>query len=59
VSWKQAEAYGALLPLIVGGEIVSAFDRSFSLEDAPEALLHLREDRPFGNVTLAVAALSD
>ena len=49
---EQAEAYAGLLPLIAGGEIEPAFDRFFSLEDAPEALRHLIEDRPFGKVTL-------
>jgi NADPH2:quinone reductase len=56
---EQAEAYGAFLPLIASGDIVPAFDRSFALEDAPEALRHLIEDRPFGKVTLSVGAPSD
>jgi len=51
---EQAEAYGAVLPLIVSGEITPAHDRSFPLEQAPEALRHLIEDRPFGKVTLQV-----
>jgi NADPH2:quinone reductase len=55
---EQAEAYGVFLPLIVGGDIVPAFDRSFSLQGASEALRHLIEDRPFGKVTLTVGALS-
>ena len=54
---ELAEAYAVLLPLIAGGEIAPAFDRSFPLEDAPEALRHLIEDRPFGKVTLIVGAL--
>jgi NADPH2:quinone reductase len=56
---EQAEAYAALLPLIVSGEITPAFDRSYLLEDAPEALRHLIEDRPFGKVTLTVGASSE
>jgi NADPH2:quinone reductase len=52
---EQAEAYATVLPLIAGGEIVPAHDRSFPLEQAPEALRHLIEDRPFGTVTLTVA----
>src|ERR1700683_4648542 len=44
----QAEAYPAALPLIAGGAIAPAHDRSFPLEAAPEALRHLIEDRPFG-----------
>ncbi len=56
---EQAEAYAGLLPLIAGGEIAPAFDRFFSLEDAPEALRYLIEDRPFGKVTLTPYALSD
>ena len=55
---EQAEAYTAVLPLIAGGQIAPAHDRSFPLEQAPEALRHLIEDRPFGTVTLTVDALS-
>jgi NADPH:quinone reductase len=51
---EQAAAYAKVLPLIAGGEIVPARDRSFPLEQAPEALRHLIEDRPFGKVTLTV-----
>jgi NADPH:quinone reductase len=51
---EQAEAYAAVLPLIASGEITPAHDRSFPLEQAPEALRHLVEDRPFGKVTLTV-----
>jgi NADPH2:quinone reductase len=53
---EQAEAYAAVLPLIASGEIAPAHDRSFPLEEAPEALRHLIEDRPFGKVTLTVGA---
>jgi NADPH2:quinone reductase len=52
----QAEAYAAVLPLIASGEITPAHDRSFPLAQAPEALRHLIEDRPFGTVTLSVGA---
>jgi NADPH:quinone reductase-like Zn-dependent oxidoreductase len=38
---EQAEAYTAVLPLIAGGQIAPAHDRSFPLEQAPEALRHL------------------
>ncbi len=55
---EQAEAYAAVLPLIASGEITPAHDRSFPLEQAPEALRHLVEDRPFGKVTLTVGAYS-
>jgi NADPH:quinone reductase len=55
---EQAEAYSATLPLIAGGQIAPAHDRSFPLEQAPEALRHLIEDRPFGTVPLTVDALS-
>lgn len=51
---EQAAAYAAVLPLIASGEIAPAHDRSFSLDQAPEALRHLIEDRPFGTVTLSV-----
>jgi NADPH2:quinone reductase len=53
---EQAEAYAAVLPLIASGEITPAHDRSFPLAQAPEALRHLIEDRPFGTVTLSVGA---
>jgi hypothetical protein len=46
------------LPLIAGGQIAPAHDRACPLEQAPEALRHLIEDRPFGTVTLTVDALS-
>jgi NADPH:quinone reductase-like Zn-dependent oxidoreductase len=55
---EQAEGYAAVLPLIASGEITPAHDRSFPLEQAPEALRHLVEDRPFGKVTLTVGAYS-
>jgi NADPH:quinone reductase-like Zn-dependent oxidoreductase len=55
---EQAEAYAAVLPLIASGEITPAHARSFPLEQAPEALRHLIEDRPFGKVTLTVDANS-
>ena len=51
---EQATAYAAVLPLVAGGQVVPAHDRSFPLEQAPEALRHLIEDRPFGTVTLTV-----
>ena len=54
---EQAEAYAAVLPLIAGGQIVPAHDRSFPLEQAPEALRRLIEDRPFGQVILSVGAI--
>ena len=49
---QQAEAYATILPLIASGEIAPAHERAFSLEQAPEALRHLIEDRPYGKVTL-------
>jgi NADPH:quinone reductase len=54
---EQATAYATVLPLIAGGQIVPAHDRSFPLAQAPEALRYLIEDRPFGTVTLTVGAL--
>jgi NADPH:quinone reductase len=56
---EQAEGYAAFLPLIAGGQISPAYERSFPLEQAPEALRHLIEDRPFGKVTLTMDLLSD
>ena len=55
---EQAEAHAAVLPLIASGEITPAHGRSFPLEQAPEALRHLVEDRPYGKVTLTVGAYS-
>ena len=54
---EQATAYAAVLPLIADGQIAPAHDRSFPLEQAPEALRHLIEDRPFGTVTLTMGGL--
>ncbi len=44
-----------------GGSVgnAPAHDQSFPLEQAPEALRHLIEDRPFGKVTLTVGASGD
>lgn len=53
---QQAEAYAVILPLIARGEVVPAHERSFPLEQAPEALRHLIEDRPYGKVTLLIHA---
>ena len=55
---EQAEAYASLLPLIASGQITPARDRSYPLEQAPEALRHLIEDRPFGKVILTMRDLS-
>jgi NADPH:quinone reductase-like Zn-dependent oxidoreductase len=49
-----AEAYAAVLPRIASGAITPAHDRTFPLDQAPEALRHLIEDRPFGKVVLSV-----
>jgi NADPH2:quinone reductase len=51
---EQAEAYAAVLPLMASGEIMPAHDRSSPLEQAPEALRHLVEDRPSCKVTMTV-----
>jgi NADPH:quinone reductase-like Zn-dependent oxidoreductase len=53
---QQAEAYAVILPLIARGEVVPAHERSFPLEQAPDALRHLIEDRPYGKVTLLIHA---
>jgi NADPH2:quinone reductase len=49
---QQAEAYETILPLIARGDIGPAHDRSFPLDQAPEAMRHLIEDRPYGKVTI-------
>jgi NADPH:quinone reductase-like Zn-dependent oxidoreductase len=50
---QQSEAYEAILPLIVRGVIRPVHERTFRLDQAPEALRHLIDDRPYGKVTLA------
>ena len=57
---EQAAAYTAVLPLIAGGPARSRPPTTgpSRFEQAPEALRHLIEDRPFGTVTLTVDALS-
>ncbi len=42
-----------LLPLLTSGTVKPIVERTYELEDAPEALRHLIEDRPFGRVVLA------
>jgi hypothetical protein len=43
---QQAEAaYETILPLIAGGDIGPAHERTFLLDQAPEAMRHLIEDR--------------
>jgi NADPH2:quinone reductase len=54
--WKLAHVSG--FSLFASGEIPPAHDRSFPLEQAPEALRHLVEDRPFGKVPLTVGVYS-
>jgi NADPH2:quinone reductase len=51
---QQAEAYETILPLIAGGDIGPAHERTFTLDQAPEAMRHLIEDRPYGKVTLTI-----
>jgi NADPH:quinone reductase-like Zn-dependent oxidoreductase len=53
---QQSEAYETIMPLIARGEIEPAHERTFPLDQAPEALRHLIEDRPYGKVTLAPVA---
>jgi NADPH:quinone reductase-like Zn-dependent oxidoreductase len=52
---QQAEAYETILPLIARGDIGPAHERTVPLDQAPEALRHLIEDRPYGKVTLVPA----
>ena len=42
-----------------GGQIAPAQDRSFPLDQAPEALRQLIEDRPFCKVTLTVTTRAE
>jgi hypothetical protein len=51
----QPQAGQALVRVTSAG-VTPAHDRSFLLAQAPEALRHLIEDRPFGTVTLSVGA---
>ena len=50
---QQSEAYETIMPLIARGDIKPAHERTFPLDQAPEAMRHLIEDRPYGKVTLA------
>ena len=52
---QQGEAYETVLPLVASGAIEPAHDSTFPLDQAPEAMRHLIEDRPYGKVTLAPA----
>lgn len=56
---QQAEAYETILPLIAAGAVVPAHESTFPLDQAPEAMRHLIEDRPYGKVTLVPADPTD
>jgi NADPH:quinone reductase-like Zn-dependent oxidoreductase len=56
---QQAEAYETILPLIARGDIGPAHERTFPLDQAPEAMRHLIEDRPYGKVTLVPTDSAD
>jgi NADPH:quinone reductase-like Zn-dependent oxidoreductase len=56
---QEAEAYETVMPLIASGDIGPAHDRTFPLDQAPEAMRHLIEDRPYGKVTLVPADPGD
>jgi len=56
---QQAEAYETILPLIARGDIGPTHERTFPLDQAPEAIRHLIEDRPYGKVTLVPSSLTD
>jgi NADPH:quinone reductase len=58
-SEQQAEAYEIILPLIARGDIGPAHERTFPLDQAPEAMRHLIEDRPYGKVTLVPIDAAD
>ena len=45
-------------PVVLGKDFAGTVEAAGALEQAPEALRHLIEDRPFGTVTLIVDALS-
>jgi NADPH2:quinone reductase len=49
---QQGEAFETIMPLIARGDIKPAHERTFRLDQAPEAMRHLIEDRPYGKVTL-------
>ena len=49
----KAAAWATILPLLTSGEVKPIVERTYKLGDAPEALRHLIEDRPFGRVMLA------
>ena len=48
----KAAAWATILPLLISGQVKPIVERTYKLGDAPEALRHLIEDRPFGRVVL-------
>jgi NADPH:quinone reductase len=49
-----AKAWTAIVPLLASGKVVPVVAKTFPLEEAPDALHYLVEDRPFGRVILTV-----
>lgn len=49
-----AKAWGAIVPLLASGQIVPVVAKTYTLEDAPEAIRYLVEERPFGRVILGL-----
>jgi NADPH2:quinone reductase len=48
----RAAAWATILSLLTSGRVKPIVERTYSLDDAAEALRHLIEDRPFGRVVL-------
>jgi NADPH:quinone reductase len=49
-----AEAWNKVVPLFSSGKVKPALERTYPLEQAPEALRHLVEDRPYGRVVISL-----
>jgi NADPH:quinone reductase-like Zn-dependent oxidoreductase len=50
---QQGETFETIMPLIARGDVKPAHERTFRLDQVPEAMRHLIEDPPYGKVTLA------
>jgi NADPH:quinone reductase len=48
------DAWKTVVPLFASGKVKPALEKSYPLEQAPEALRHLVEDRPYGRVVISI-----
>jgi NADPH2:quinone reductase len=49
-----AEASSKIVPLLASQQVKPVLERAYPLKEAPEAIRHLIEDRPFGRVVLSL-----